>query len=390
MKTIITSVLLLITSLTYSQSNYQIADSTKEWNTVNTGLNPGSIIECRGTTTNFFGGDTLVNGFNYLIVLETNDTSQSEPVNVGLLREDTATKQVFFKMGEDEGLIYDFNINVGDTIYIDNYYIGSPNIRLCCDSTDTVNIDGYNKRRFYFNYFPSQGLYDEIWTENIGSNHGLLFNGYLAAGLSGGGHLLSCCSKNDTLIYFDSTFQSCYVEEFYPKILSEYFDTAFVGIDYEFQLLVDTNNVDSFAIEGIVIPEDFSFNESTYKLIGKPTSIGSLKCVIYAKNLDLNFNVDMIGDSIRVVLPTNNNEILNTSGILIYPNPFRNTIIIENKKQALLTLEIYNSNGLLLEKKIIESKISKHDFGNYKNGLYLFKISDKNQKILRIEKLIKK
>jgi len=119
MKTIITSVLLLITSLTYSQSNYQIADSTKEWNTVNTGLNPGSIIECKGTTTNFFGGDTLVNGFNYLIVLETNDTSQSEPVNVGLLREDTATKQVFFKMGEDEGLIYDFNINVGDTIYID-------------------------------------------------------------------------------------------------------------------------------------------------------------------------------------------------------------------------------------------------------------------------------
>lgn len=390
MKTIITSVLLLFTSLTYSQSNYQIADSTKEWNTVNTGLNPGSIIECNGTTTNFFGGDTLVNGFNYLIVLETEDTLQSEPVHVGLLREDTVTKQVFFKMEEDEGLVYDFNINVGDIIFIDNYYIYSPNIRLCCDSIDTVVINGQNKRRFYFNYFPSQGLYDEIWIEGIGSNHGLLFNGYLAAGISGAGHQLSCCSQNDTLIYFDSAFQACYVEEFYPKILSETFDTAYVGFDYEFQLLVDTNNVDSFSIEGLVIPDEFSFDESSYKLTGKPTTVGSFKCVIYAKNHDLNYNVDQIRDSIRVVLPTNDNEVLNTSGILIYPNPFRNTIVINNNTRHHHLIEIYDANGLLIVKGGISTEEMVVDLSTYQCGVYLIKLTNDENGTTLIKKVIKK
>ena len=53
-------------------------------------------------------------------------------------------------------------------------------------------------------------------------------------------------------------------------------------------------------------------------------------------------------------------------------------------------LEIFNYEGKLTDKKTLTSGSSIIESRHYKNGIYLFKITDDKQKILKIEKIIKK
>lgn len=74
---------------------------------------------------------------------------------------------------------------------------------------------------------------------------------------------------------------------------------------------------------------------------------------------------------------------------IIYPNPTNNivTINITNYNYSFSELQIYNSLGLLINRKIITEPIFKTDFSQYQNGLYLVKIiMDKieiNTKVLK-------
>ena len=181
------------------------------------------------------------------------------------------------------------------------------------------------------------------------------------------------------------------VDDFYPIIISETYDTAYVGLYYEFQLLVDTMNVDSFSINGAVIPESFSFDEKTFLLTGTPDSIGEFFCAITSSNYDLNYEVDIIEDHIIVVLPTTTIDYPEQIDIKINPNPFSSVlyITIDNDGNDDCYLEVYNTKGIVIDKKTMLTGSSKIDCSRYKNGLYLFKFMDSNKRVLKIEKVIK-
>jgi hypothetical protein len=178
--------------------------------------------------------------------LNASDSLQQEWIYEGTIREDTINKQVFYKYGEIEGLIYDFSLEVGDTVQVDNQYFNYHVVSLVVDSIDMVDVNGIIRKRFFLfgiqnpmmdPYYP-----DEIWIEGIGSNFGIMYSGAGVFGWGGGTVKLLCASQNDNTIYMDTLFNECYIDTFYPQILQWSFDTAYVNTYYEFQLQVDTGN----------------------------------------------------------------------------------------------------------------------------------------------------
>jgi hypothetical protein len=132
MKVINSLVLILIALSTFGQNNHHITDSTKVWNTLSYGAWAWNIMHCGGTKTHQIGDEVIFNNTVFNIVLETEDNLGKDWNQVGYLREDLASGQVFFSAEDTEniGLIYDFGLSIGDSVEIDNFYLGAENILL--------------------------------------------------------------------------------------------------------------------------------------------------------------------------------------------------------------------------------------------------------------------
>lgn len=392
MKTLFSTIFILASFLSFSQNSFQITDTTKKWNTVTYGAWSWNVMHCGGTRTNKFQGEVIFNGTPFFLVFEAQDSLQQGWDMIGGVSEDTVSQKVYFSEWDPEriGLIYDFGLLVGESVIIDNYYAGFLDVLLICDSIDYLNIDGAMKKRIYLHSPGFAG--SDIWIEGIGSKFGLLFSGFNGSGMAGGGSDLLCCSKNDTVIFMNPTYNSCYIDEFYPKIASALYDTAYLNTFYEFQVQIsDTNNIESFALIGEVIPDGFQFDGATGLLTGMPNAIGSFPCIITIKNNDLGFLTDILDAEINVALPTTVQDQPKQFGIKIHPNPFKTSFLISSdvKRQEFYYLEIFNSAGEIIDTRTIAETACKIDGSNYKKGVYLLKFTDVNQNLLRLEKVIK-
>jgi len=390
MKTLISTILVLVSFLAFGQSPYQIADSTKKWSTVKHGMLPMGIIACDGTKTTKFQEEVIINNTTFFKVFEAQDSLQQNWSHIGYLTEDTLSKKVYYAgwNAEDIGLIYDFGLSVGDSVIINNYYAGYEDLLMVCEGIDSVNIDGTYKKEFFLRA-PYYGTYD-TWTEGIGSRFGILYSGYNSPG---GGTDLLCCFQNDMVIYMNPNYNACYYQDFYPQIVSESFDTAYLNNIYEFQLQISTTiDIDSFAFIGNLIPEGFEFDETTGLLTGMPLELGSFTCAIMVKNCDLDFLTDMIEADIHVVLPTGIHDKPKQSLLKIHPNPFSTSFLVSFEKapKEAYYLEIFNYEGKIIDNRTLTEKQSEIDCSAFKNGIYLLKIADSNQQIIGIEKVMKK
>lgn len=185
-KTNILFIVLLFISLT-SKSQTFVSD-TKLWN-VYTSYFWNCYTEIYKLTT-----DTTINNFQYKKVHLTtlnNDTSMYYNEIIGYIREGS-TNKVYIKYADqnDEKLIYDFNLNVGDTTYI---YSNTNEAIL--DSVSTIQINDSSIRRiFYFNT-------GNIWIQGIGDISNPFYHNESMFDIS---HHLICYSESDTLKYYDN------------------------------------------------------------------------------------------------------------------------------------------------------------------------------------------
>ena len=77
------------------------------------------------------------------------------------------------------------------------------------------------------------------------------------------------------------------------------------------------------------------------------------------------------------------NTLLNNSNIIIYPNPVKNIIHVDYNKE--FSMEIYNSIGEIM----IISKRTETDVSNLKTGTYIILIKNEENKLIKINKLVK-
>lgn len=183
-------------------------------------LNEWQVTACFGgcnTSTYFTDGDTVVGGLDYKILDGYHYISRTF-----LLREDLQERQVFLMKinptKTDEWLMYDFSLQVGDSIELFNPVSPYPLIAGYYELDSIVSRpleDLQLYRHFYLSPTSSNTLSDEypIWVESVGSLS--LINGPASTPDFNGGGQLSCYFKNGESRYLNmDSIQSCSQEHF--------------------------------------------------------------------------------------------------------------------------------------------------------------------------------
>ncbi len=155
------------------------------------------------TDTYYTDGDTLVDGKTYKILDGYHYISRKF-----LLREEVAQKKVYLNFVEtttaDEKLLYDFSLEVGDSINMQNPISPFPSEAGYYQVDSIIPrplVDGANYDHFYLSPTPSNtvGNTNAVWIEGVGSLSLLNAPGG-EPNINGVGHL-SCFFKNGELFY---------------------------------------------------------------------------------------------------------------------------------------------------------------------------------------------
>jgi len=172
-KLILTSFSLLLYLSSYSQFNYFFPDSNAYFSV--------SYMKF------WFQGDTIIENLQYkkVYVQPNNPIADfSKAWYFAAIREDAIAEKVYCVLGSyefpqystEEYLLYDFSVNVGDTV---SFYTlwgeRYPHMKTqVVESIDSILIDSHYRKRINFNtWYWNQ----DSWIEGIGSTQGLFFAG---------------------------------------------------------------------------------------------------------------------------------------------------------------------------------------------------------------------
>lgn len=158
------------------------------------------------TDVYFTDGDTLVDGNTYKILDGYHFISRTF-----LLRENIATKKVYLNLvqasGNEEFLLYDFSLAVGDSIAVKNPISPFPTDGGYFKLDSIVNrelVDGNEYKHFYLSPTPTNTISTNpaVWVEGVGSLS--LINAPGGFPDINGAGLLTCSFKDGELFYSNS------------------------------------------------------------------------------------------------------------------------------------------------------------------------------------------
>jgi len=162
------------------------------------------------------GNDTILNGKTYKIVLYSTDEHHSTWENSGLFMREEEGKVYWCdqdELREDETLLYDFNLQEGESIsrYLNSYL--DYQIISVVDSIRSVQLGGSLRKIFYISntLYPDDFKRPEIWIEGIGSLWGLRRNN--PCSFSTGCQVyqvLLCYYQDGEEFYHSPDFDDCY------------------------------------------------------------------------------------------------------------------------------------------------------------------------------------
>lgn len=384
MKRFLTLILLLLSVPLFSQRSYHpIADNNKEWNILALGFGGYGISTPGSNIISYFDYFTFINGLVYYPVYETYTNGYNSLK--GYVRESFSNQEVYFMTSnqQNEGLIYDFSLQVGDSVTIQNYHIGfNDPYKYYCANTDSILINNQYHKRIYLSEDLNTYHLADIWIEGVGSKYGLLYSG--GDFYPGGSFRLLCCFDDDLQLYQDEGFDSCAVDEFLPKITTTAFDTAYLNTPYEFQLThSDFDYPDEVEWYHFAFPEGLNLNAETGLISGIPTESGLQNIIVLIKNHHIGgYTTDVIDTLIYIDPITNINTVVDEA-VKVYPNPSDGKFTVQKTSSAVAVLYIYNMYGqqVFTEKfSGLQSEITCKDLSS---GVYVIEIREKNKTIFQ-------
>ncbi len=208
-----------------AQTYYPMLDSANEWTyTVQIlGVSPSSLqaspCSYPYTSYNVFrhytAGDTIIDSLSYKVVMNSD-----MPCTAGYLREDTATQKVYFIDNQlnPELLLYDFSMQVGDSMPISFYPGQYVSGMYTLDSITTFPIGPGLRRAFHLNCHSVSWSTTVTWVESVGQLNDVLYPYF--NNMNSGGYFTSCpgnqhqfeqfliCFSHGSRIFLDSCSQS--------------------------------------------------------------------------------------------------------------------------------------------------------------------------------------
>ena len=204
---------LVLISLFLATTNSFAQQIVKQWNIGVYTEEMSDIHPDNFWKTNIYrtSGDTIINNVEYQKLYKSSDSLFSDSTYYTGVRFDS--NKIYQISYNQEKLLFDFNLEVGDTIF-DFYYYYENILMVVADSVSSINLGGENLKQIFVTYYCKFNLnlsYNDVWVENIGSmSNGLLNNGcYCLTGCTDAHHLL-CYKENDLLLYKNSHYNTCY------------------------------------------------------------------------------------------------------------------------------------------------------------------------------------
>lgn len=192
---------LLITSVSFSQTYFKFPTSNTIWNYKIVG---SLSYPYEWPVIDSLGQPTTIGSNQYIEVYRA---AQGNCNIIGAIREDTLQRKIYFHNYTDEIILYDFTLDIGDTIYYSTNLYYNLDYYKVVDFIDSVNVSGqYRKRWHLTNSYMSM---TDTWIEGIGSvyRYGLLYPNDPDLVLDASNPYFGCFS-HDTITYMDGS--NCY------------------------------------------------------------------------------------------------------------------------------------------------------------------------------------
>jgi len=122
---------------------------------------------------------------------------------IAYLREDSTNQQVLISHYDEELLLYDFSVEVGDTLFGEDYAFDD-HIEMVVNHIDSSLINGSYRKHISFDVLTGTNWSSE-WIEGIGATPLLDYIG----GEGWYSKCLNCLFENGTLVYYNSSYETC-------------------------------------------------------------------------------------------------------------------------------------------------------------------------------------
>ncbi len=198
--------LFLALTLTTNSFSQEIVVSEKTWSNLEEHCHSwGSIF-----TTDFlrFDKDTIIDAITYKKVWISEDENQQTWNFYGSFIREENGKVYFREFFGQEGLIYDFNIEPGDSVLIDNPRAVGP-VWLKLETIDTILLETGERERWKMT--SSQYPDFDYWIRGIGSEAGVINSSTTVFGGLCGLYELLCLKSEGELVYLNQNYNTCYL-----------------------------------------------------------------------------------------------------------------------------------------------------------------------------------
>jgi len=198
------------------------------------------------------------------------------------IREESG--RVYYReLYQAEGLIYDFNLHLGDTVWVENSR-ALEGIHLVLTEIDLIPSETGFAEKWTLNCleYPDNS---ETWIRGVGSMAGVMNSGIDIFGGMCGLHVLLCTDIDEMLYFQNPEYGSCYLLTTSLDLPSDedfkvYYGSGFLTID---GLSQEKHNITVTDIEGRILASYSGSNERATIQIHTPTGI-VLVTVISANN----------------------------------------------------------------------------------------------------------
>lgn len=242
----------LLNLLAGAQSGGMIVDNANLWSTLD--------IHCLPQGTSYtsyfirFTEDTLIEGLNYKKIERCNDDLLVSWDEYGFIREDSENRVFLRNPVDEEGLIYNFGVDIGDSLQAKNIYLNNDLLYFVVVNVDSVLLlNDYKKRIILYEYLNQK---EEVWIEGVGSYFGILNSCNNAYGSACGSFEALCFENNGTLIYQNPAYSECY-----------YSATVDSGISFEQDIKIYPNPAQHYVT--VEFPIEVSSEIEIFNLEGK-------------------------------------------------------------------------------------------------------------------------
>ena len=204
--TLLTISIVLFASIVIAQQDFHFVEESKTWSEITIFQEISYPYAQHIWTTSYkLEGDSIYNGKMYKN-LYTCDTDPSVSVwslnGWGYREESGKVYKIDYLFSETEELVYDFNLNVGDSIYCDSICYNAYDYVIAVDS---VLIDGSYRKQIHFND-PA-----DVWIEGLGSMH-RPFDPIQYYFIIPNSFELLCVNEVTGNIYKNPAYNQCYVD----------------------------------------------------------------------------------------------------------------------------------------------------------------------------------